>query len=262
MTGCSERRVSGTSGPLPVPLPRGIVLIGVPCRLAPSWRERREQWEQPHKHSVFLFPSFGNRVGITGSRRRRQQLEQISCSQLPDLRWERSNPHEYFLFPMFPRVPSVLCRPRENIQKIDIHSAPSHLPGLRECPASSSQGGGAPRGAAQHLHFVPVIRKFLSATQADHVGSCEGGRRAQSLRSSDRKGKAASLVRTPEDTVKQSHKPSSYQRTTFHGEFLSPVSPIFHRWPHALGKWEISVRWRSRELPTPLVMQAAFKLVV
>src|SRR5271157_2689019 len=83
----------------------------------------------------------------------------------------------------------------------------SELSGSRDCAASHSQSGSAPRGLAHHLHFVPVVGKFLSAIQADHVGSGERGRRAAPLRALDGKGKAASLVRTTEDTVKQAHKP-------------------------------------------------------
>ena len=59
-----------------------------------------------------------------------------------------------------------------------------------------------------HLHLVPIVRKFVSAIQADYVGSCDGSSLTAALLSANGDWEAATFVRTTEERFEQPHKPS------------------------------------------------------
>ena len=85
------------------------------------------------------------------------------------------------------------------------------FPQLR-CLAAGSNGDRlgscwTPRPGANHLHFLPVVRKFLATIQADDIGAGDRGRWAAPKICFHCDGKAATLVRTTEDEIEQVHKP-------------------------------------------------------
>src|SRR5271169_1140197 len=60
---------------------------------------------------------------------------------------------------------------------------------------------------SNNLHFRPIVRKFLATIQTDDIGSGDYRRYGTPRFSFHRDGKAATLMRTTEDEIEQTHRP-------------------------------------------------------
>lgn len=95
-------------------------------------------------------------------------------------------------------------RPPEGMGSSGLHR---QLCGLAARSDSDRIGGRRMlRVGANYPHFRPVVRKFLATIQADDVGPGDGRRYAAPKFSSHRDGKTATVVRTTEEEIEQTHK--------------------------------------------------------